>query len=424
MDHQAAVGGFLGVVAVGPDAGEGLEVGGLEPGPVRVVPEADRHRGEVAGADQFALLAEHPLAVLVPHLHVHSQPLALQLAAPHRQYRVAQGEAGDDVGAAGDGGEAELALDVAVDVLEALVGQRRAGGQHGFQALQPMALARPGAGLFQGGQVLGAGAEDADAFSIDQVHQAFRSRMEGGAVIEHQGGAQGQPGYQPVPHHPAAGGEVEQGVRGGKVAVQPVLLGMLQQGAPHPVDNALGHAGSAAGVEDVQRLVEGDRGEGRLAARVVEVVPEVDSGTGYEVRHAGVATGAGHYQQLLQRRHAPEDFIELGGQVQVLAGIAVAGCGDQHLGLDLSEAVDHSLGAEVRRTGRPGGAQAGGCEHAGHRLPGIGHEGRDPVANANPCRPQALLQAGDMGGQLGIAELLAAAILAYGHQGWMVVAAA
>ncbi|MCY1213578.1 hypothetical protein D9M72_253670 [compost metagenome] len=195
MDHQAAVRGFFGVVAVGPDTGKGFEVGRPELRPVRVVPEAHRHRREVPGADQFAFLAEYPPAVLVPHLGVHAQALALQLAAPHRQHRVAQGEAGNDVGAAGNGGQAQLVLDFAVDELEALVGQRRTGREQRLQALQAVVLARFDAGLLQGGEVLGAGAEDADALGIDQVHQAFGARMEGGTVVEHQGGAQGQAGY-------------------------------------------------------------------------------------------------------------------------------------------------------------------------------------------------------------------------------------
>ncbi|MCY1553986.1 hypothetical protein D9M68_905210 [compost metagenome] len=103
MDDQAAVGGFLGVVAVGPGAGEGIEIGVAELLAIRVVPEAHRHRREVPGADQFTLVAVQWLAGVVPDLDGHAQALALQLAAPHRGGRVAKGEAGDDVGAAGNG---------------------------------------------------------------------------------------------------------------------------------------------------------------------------------------------------------------------------------------------------------------------------------------------------------------------------------
>ena len=65
-----------------------------------------------------------------------------------------------------------------------------------------------------------------------------------------------QPADQPVPHHPAAGGEVEQGILALQVGVQAQLLDVLQQSAAGTVDNALGHAGGARRVEDVQRVVE------------------------------------------------------------------------------------------------------------------------------------------------------------------------
>ena len=71
LDQQAGVFGDFGIIAMGPDAGKGGEVGGLELLAIRVVPEAHRHRGEVLGADQFAFLRHDWLAGVVPHLHVH-----------------------------------------------------------------------------------------------------------------------------------------------------------------------------------------------------------------------------------------------------------------------------------------------------------------------------------------------------------------
>ncbi|MCY1213579.1 hypothetical protein D9M72_253680 [compost metagenome] len=133
--------------------------------------------------------------------------------------------------------------------------------------------------------------------------------------------------------------------------MQAVFLDVLQQGTAHAVDDAFGYPGGAAGVEDVQRLVEGHRGEVGFAAGLVEVVPQGDTGAGGEVGWACLGTGVGDHHQLFQPGHALEDFAELGGQVQVLAGIAVTGGGNQHPGLDLAKAVDHTLGAEVRRAG-------------------------------------------------------------------------
>ena len=44
------------------------------------------------------------------------------------------------------------------------------------------------------------------------------------------------------------------------------------------MDDALGHAGGAAGIEDVQRVIEGHGDEFRLAAGLVEVAPQADAG--------------------------------------------------------------------------------------------------------------------------------------------------
>jgi hypothetical protein len=52
------------------------------------------------------------------------------------------------------------------------------------------------------------------AFGIGVVEQDVAAADEGRAVVEQQRGAGGQAGDQPVPHHPAAGGEVEQAVAG------------------------------------------------------------------------------------------------------------------------------------------------------------------------------------------------------------------
>src|SRR5690606_11437640 len=99
VDDQPATPGLFGIIAMGPYTGEALEVGGPVAAAVRVVPEAQRHGREGTGADQFTLLVEDALALIVPYLHRHSQTRALQLAAPHRQRRAAEGETGDDIGA-------------------------------------------------------------------------------------------------------------------------------------------------------------------------------------------------------------------------------------------------------------------------------------------------------------------------------------
>ena len=59
-----------------------------------------------------------------------------------------------------------------------------------------------------------------------------------------------------------------------------------------------------------------------------------------------------HDDQLLQGRQAFEDFVELGGLVDVFAGVAVTGAGDQHFRFDLAETVDHALGCRSPATSR------------------------------------------------------------------------
>ena len=118
--------------------------------------------------------------------------------------------------------------------------------------------------------------------------------------------------------------------------MQAQFLDVLQQGATDAVDDALGHARGAAGIEDVQRLLEGHRGELRFTAGLVEVLPQGDASGAAEVACPGRRVGVGHHHQLLQRGQALKDFVELAGQVEVLAGIAITGGGDQHLGFDLA----------------------------------------------------------------------------------------
>ena len=157
-----------------PDVGIGLEVGGAIARAVRVVPEADAAcRGRASGADQLALLAAHRLAlVVVEDLDRHAEAAALDLAAPDRADRVAPHEAGDDVGAAGDRGEADVLLDVRVDIVEAsgtsgepVEVTRRTGGEvvvdFGIDS-------RP----LQGVDVLGGGAEQrACLLGLGEVEQ-------------------------------------------------------------------------------------------------------------------------------------------------------------------------------------------------------------------------------------------------------------
>ena len=91
--------------------------------------------------------------------------------------------------------------------------------------------------------------------------------------------------------------------------------------------------------------------------------------------------------------------------VEVLAAVAVAVDGEQHLGLDLGEAVDHAGRAEVGRAARPDRADRGGGEEGDDRLGDVRQVGDDAVAALDPELAQPRGDGGDLGAQLAPAQL-------------------
>jgi hypothetical protein len=102
-------------------------------------------------------------------------------------------------------------------------------------------VARAQAGLGDAVDELGRGAEVGHALGLGVVEEDRAVADHRRAVVEQQRRPGRQARHQPVPHHPAAGGEVEQLVAGLHVAVQAVLLDVLQQHAAGAMDDALGH---------------------------------------------------------------------------------------------------------------------------------------------------------------------------------------
>ena len=112
VDDEAVVLRQLGIVAVTPHAGKALEVGRAI---LRAVGDRSRTRSasrETAARNQLAL-SRARAAVFVEDLDRHAEAAALHFAATDRQQRIAEREAGNDVGAAGDRREADVRLDVA-----------------------------------------------------------------------------------------------------------------------------------------------------------------------------------------------------------------------------------------------------------------------------------------------------------------------
>ena len=116
-----------------PYAGESLEVSGMIFRIVGIVPESDRHRGKCPGADQLTVFIPYRFTMFVENLDRHTERDALQLAAPHRQYRIAGGKTADNVGAAGDRRKLDVFGDRVIDIVEALGRQRRTGRENGSQ---------------------------------------------------------------------------------------------------------------------------------------------------------------------------------------------------------------------------------------------------------------------------------------------------
>src|SRR5689334_12827638 len=74
------------------------------------------------------------------------------------------------------------------------------------------------------------------------------------------------------------------------------------------------------------------------------------------------------------------DFPDARQTVDLLPRITISIRTEQHRRLDLTEAIEHSLYAKVRRARRPRGAEARGRQHRNDGLRDVGHEPGNAVA--------------------------------------------
>src|SRR5262245_47636703 len=82
--------------------------------------------------------------------------------------------------------------------------------------------------------------------------------------------------------------------------------------------------------------------------------------------------------------------------IKVFAIKKVAWDSDQNFRSNLAKPVNQSLPAEIRRTSRPNGADAGGGQHGNDRFRSIGHDANHPITGlksflTKPCRQGANL---------------------------------
>ena len=97
--------------------------------------------------------------------------------------------------------------------------------------------------LFDTRDELRTGAKHRNPLSINRVEEYLALISKGRAVIQNQRCTAGKPRDQPVPHHPATGSEVEEGVLWPNVTVKLVFLQVLNERAARPMHNTLGHTG-------------------------------------------------------------------------------------------------------------------------------------------------------------------------------------
>ena len=185
------------------------------------------------------------------------------------------------------------------------------------------------------------------------------------------------------------------------------------------VHNGFGQAGGAAGIDDPQRVVE--RQPGRFKALGLMVI---SGGTRCEICIACFYFNSIKIQtQVLQEQqmtHAGQVAAELGhdaAAVQVAPGVAHAVAGNQHLGLDLAQAVQHGGFAHVGRANAPDRPQADRGQKRHHGLGDIRQIGRHAVATLHPLGLQMQRQGRHLALQLGPAQFpVVAALVAADHR--------
>ena len=175
---------------------------------------------------------------------------------------------------------------------------------------------------------------------------------------------------------------------------------MLQQRAALSVHDAFRHAGRAAGEHDKQRVVEGDalelddlgaarimRQERRSVTICADRQFATDPAARSDTATPPICCRLGSWA---------ENSATRANEIMLLAAVPIPVGGDQHLRLDLAEAVEHALHAEIGRAGRPDAADRCGRQRADHRFGRIRHKAPRPDRPAsNPANAFMLRQAAD-----------------------------
>lgn len=175
--------------------------------------------------------------------------------------------------------------------------------------------------------------------------------------------------------------------------MQAELFEVLDEDAALGLDDGLGEAGRARGVEDPQGVLEGDLFEDGLRVGRGQGRPLQGAFGGFGAEQGDVHDGA-------QGGQFAAEFGDRVAAVVLLAAVAVAVDGEQDDRLDLLEAVEDAAGAEVRRAGRPDGPHGGRGEQGDDGLGNVREVAADAVSGAYAEGAQFGGQRADLAAQL------------------------
>ena len=282
-----------------------------------------------------------------------------------------------------------------------------AGQEQGAVAGHVVLLEELGLGVdaLDGAQGGGGGEHDRNPVLADHAPEgAGVGGADGLAFVDDGGAAVEQGGVDDVgvAHHPAdVGGGPEDlaGLHGVEVLHAP---GHGDGVATVVAHHALGDAGGAGGVEDVEGVGGGDRdaglGLGAGYGRLPVDVAAFDHGPGFlgaAQDDAVVGLVLGHVDGL----------VEEGLVVHHPAGLDAAGAGDHDLGLGVVDASRQLAGGEAAEDHRVDGTDAGAGEHGDGGLGDHGHVDDDPVALGHPQAGEDAGEAADQVLELGVTDL-------------------
>ena len=347
-------------VAVRPDARVLREVCGVEPLPLRVVVEAQWARWKRSRANEVA----DARLVRPDRADVQAEAPALRLAGIDGKVRVAEHEAADDLGAAGDRLERNRP-DVGGEPLVLIIVEDRARGHDRAQRSEVEPAPRRVARALAHAQVRGSRAEH--AYPLLRRDAPQRLGFDHRTVVEQDLGAAGERRELPVPHHPGGRGVEEELFARPQVAVQNVLLHVLEQSPARAVDDALRPARRPRGEQHEQRMIE------RIALPL-PLVGGRSSGPVDGHRQIRWERAVVHDDDRAERRQPGR---ELAQPARLELGLPDR-ADNQDLWIELGEAAEHVVHAHLgcgTRKARTGGRNA----QRRHHRPGVVSDQADHV---------------------------------------------